>query len=157
MRDAYYHIHIHPHSRKIYHVPDATYQFETLYFHLCMAPMKFTKRGQRGQTHGSGLGYKNPPLTRWLVDHGKIDTHIPPTNPWPTCPTLRECQRHSREIGKANNKPMHWWLHTWVRTIPLPCFHFVSYQYDLHLGRSHPLKRHPKLWSTRWDSNFSGH
>ena len=74
-KDAYFHIPIHSQSRKYmrFHIQGQSYQFKALPFGLSTAPGVHSD-GQRGQTDGFTVRYKNQPVPRRLVG----ESHIPP-------------------------------------------------------------------------------
>ena len=90
--------------------------------------------GQRGQTHGTSAGYKDPPVPRddWLVRASTHDTCLQHTQ---TLVTL--CQ----ELGWLVNKEK-------SELVPKQVFNFVGYQFDLEEGKVRPIG---ECWQTLTD------
>ena len=88
--------------------------------------------GQRGQTHGTSEGYKDPPVPGWLVRASTHDTCLRHTQ---TLVTL--CQ----ELGWLVNKEK-------SELVPKQVFNFIGYQFDLKEGRVRPTE---DRWQTLTD------
>ena len=84
-KDAYFHIPIHSQSRKNmrFHLQGRSYQFKTLPLWSIHSSHGVHSGGQRGQTHGTSEGYKDPPVPRRLDGESLYPRHLSPayTNP----------------------------------------------------------------------------
>ena len=89
--------------------------------------------GQRGQTHGTSEGYKDPPVPRPLASESLYPRHLSPaySNPSRTVPGTRV----AGEQGKSE-------------LVPKQVFNFVGYQFDLKEGRVRPTE---ERWQTLTD------
>ena len=86
--------------------------------------------GQRGQTHGTSGGYKDPPVPRRLAGESLHPRHLSPayTNLGNPC----------QELGWLVNKKS--------ELAPKQVFNFIGYQFDLKAGKVRPTPEH---WQTR--------
>ena len=126
-RDAYFHIPIHPQSRKYlrFHVQGHSYQFRALPFGLSTAPMEFTIVVKEVKLLAQNRGIRiHQYLDDWLV----------------RAPSYQECLLHTqllvnlcRDLGWVVNLDK-------SELIPKQVFNFVGYQYDLKTGRVRPTQ-----------------
>jgi len=126
-RDAYFHIPIHPQSRKFlrFYLKSTTYQFQALPFGLCTAPMEFTMIAKEVKLIAQSRGIRlHQYLDDWLV----------------RAHTYQECLTHTRDLV-ALCQELGWLVNLdKSELVPKQIFNFVGYQYDLEAGRVRPTQ-----------------
>ena len=131
-RDAYFHIPIHPRSRKYlrFHVKGQSYQFKALPFGLSTAPMEFTTVVKEVKLIAQAQGIRiHQYLDDWLV----------------RAPSKQECQVQTQALVQICQQLG--WLVNLDKSelIPKQVFNFVGYQYDLQMGKVRPTQE-------RWEA-----
>ena len=131
--DAYFHIPIHPRSRKYlrFFLNSKAYQFTALPFGLATAPLEFTKVVKEGKLMAQTRGIRiHQYLDDWLL-------RAP-------CPEI--CQQHTqthlalcRELGWVVNMKK-------SELVPQQIFNFVGYRFDLHCRALGDIKDETPLY-----------
>ena len=122
--DAYFHIPIHPRSRKYlrFFLNSKAYQFTALPFGLATAPLEFTKVVKEVKLMAQSRGIRiHQYLDDWLL-------RAP-------CPEI--CQRHT-QILLALCRELGWVVNMKSELVPQQIFNFVGYRFDLLTGRVLP-------------------
>ena len=124
-RDAYFHIPIHPHSRKYlrFHVEGKTFQFKALPFGLSTAPLEFTVVAKEVKLMALRKGIRiHQYLDDWLVRATSHQTYLQHTQM-----LVSLCQ----DMG---------WVVNFEKSElePKQVFDFVGYQFDLQEGKVRP-------------------
>ena len=123
--DAYFHIPIHPRSRKYlrFFLNSKAYQFTALPFGLATAPLEFTKVVKEVKLMAQSRGIRiDQYLDDWLL----------------RAPCLEICQRHT-QILLALCRELGWVVNMKKSELaPQQIFNFVGYRFDLLTGRVLP-------------------
>ena len=126
-KDAYFHIPIHPQSRKYlrFHLKGQSYQFKALPFGLSTAPMEFTTVVKEVKLIAQSRGIRiHQYLDDWLV----------------RAKSYQDCLTHTGQLV-ALCQDLGWVVNLdKSELIPKQVFDFVGYQYDLQLGRVRPTQ-----------------
>ena len=126
-KDAYFHIPIHPQSRKFlrFHFQGQSYQFKALPFGLSTAPMEFTTVVKEVKLMAQSKGIRiHQYLDDWLV----------------RAPSYHDCLKQTNALV-ALCKKLGWIVNVEKSELdPKQVFDFVGYQYDLQLGRVRPTQ-----------------
>ena len=129
-KDAYFHVPIHPQSRKFLrcHVQGKSYQFKALPFGLSTAPMEFTMIVKEVKLMAQQQGIRiHQYLDDWLV---RAKSH-------------HVCLRNTQSLVKLCQK-LGWIINVEKSELVLKqIFNFVGYQFDLKLARVKPT---PDRW-----------
>ena len=126
-KDAYFHIPIHPLSRKYlrFHVKDTSYHFKALPFGLSTAPMEFTTVVKEVKLIAQSRGIRiHQYLDDWLVRASSKQVCLQNTQD-----LVSLCQ----DLG---------WVINFEKSElePKQIFDFVGYQYDLQVGKVRPTQ-----------------
>ena len=131
-KDAYFHIPIHPQSRKYlrFHLLGQSYQFKALPFGLSTAPMEFTTVVKEVKLIAQSQGIRvHQYLDDWLV----------------RARSYQDCLRHTNELVTIC-QTLGWIVNVEKSELdPKQVFDFVGYQYDLKLGKVRPTQ---ERWQT---------
>ena len=126
-KDAYFHIPIHPQSRKYlrFHLQGQSYQFKALPFGLSTAPMEFTTVVKEVKLMAQSQGIRiHQYLDDWLV----------------RAQTYQDCTKHTKALV-ALCQTLGWVVNLEKsELVPKQIFDFVGYQYDLSMGRVRPTQ-----------------
>ena len=124
-RDAYFHIPIHPHSRKYlrFHVEGKTFQFKALPFGLSTAPLEFTVVAKEVKLMALRKSIRiHQYLDDWLV---RATSH-------------QTCLQHTQMLVSLC-QDMGWVVNFEKSELePKQVFDFVGYQFDLQEGKVRP-------------------
>ena len=126
-RDAYFHLPIHPQSRKYlrFYLQGATYHFKALPFGLSTAPMEFTTVAKEVKLIAQSRGIRmHQYLDDWLV----------------RAKSYQICLKHTKMLV-ALCQELGWVVnHDKSELVPKQIFNFVGYQYDLEMGKVRPTQ-----------------
>ena len=135
-KDAYFHIPIHPHSRKYlrFHFQGQSYQFKALPFGLSTAPMEFTTVVKEVKLMAQSRGIRiHQYLDDWLV----------------RAHSYNECLDQTKQIV-ALCQELGWLVNVEKSELePKQIFDFVGYQYDLRLGKVRPTRDRWQVLKTK--------